>query len=154
MVEMKVQGVGVDTANRPVVVLREASGERQLPIWIGPMEAHAIAAGLSGNKPPRPMTHDLLCSVLKEAGCAVEGLQICDVRESVYYAQLYIRVGKKTQGIDCRPSDGIAVAVRVDAPISIPDVLLDKINSEQELDIERADERGSLLVDPGDATIH
>lgn len=118
------------------------------------MEAHAIAAELSGNKPPRPMTHDLLCSVLKEAGCAVEGLQICDVRESVYYAQLYIRVGKKTQGIDCRPSDGIAVAVRVDAPISIPDVLLDKINSEQELDIERADERGGLLVDPGDATIH
>ncbi len=150
MVEMKVEGVGVDTANRPVVVLREASGERQLPIWIGPTEAHAIAAELTGSKPPRPMTHDLLCSLLKEAGCAVQGLQICDVRESVYYAQLYIRVGEKTKGIDCRPSDGIAIAVRVDAPISIPDVLLDKITSGQALDVER----GSLPVDPGDTTIH
>jgi len=150
MVEMKVEGVGVDTANRPVVVLREASGKRQLPIWIGPMEAHAIAAELSGEKPPRPMTHDVLCSILKEAGCTVAGLQICDVRESVYYAQLCITVGKQIKQIDCRPSDGIAVAVRVDAPISIPAVLLDKIDSGQGLDIER----GSTLVDPGDATIH
>ena len=138
------------TANRPVVVLREASGKRQLPIWIGPMEAHAIAAELSGEKPPRPMTHDVLCSVLKEAGCTVAGLQICAVRQSVYYAQLCITVGKQIKQIDCRPSDGIAVAVRVDAPISIPDALLAKIDSGQGLDIER----GSTLVDPGDATIH
>jgi bifunctional DNase/RNase len=154
MVEMKVEGLGLDTSNRPVVVLREASGKRQLPIWVGPMEAHAIAAELTGSSPPRPMTHDLLCAVLKEVGCAVQGLQICDVRERVYYAQLYMTVGKQMKQVDCRPSDGIAVALRVDAPISIPDALLEKLSSEQELDIERTGERGSTLVEPRDATIH
>jgi bifunctional DNase/RNase len=117
------------------------------------MEAQAIAAELNGNKPPRPMTHDLLCSVLKETGCTVAGVQISDVRESVYYAQLCITVGKQIKQVDCRPSDGIAVAVRADAPISIPDALLAKISSRQDLDIEHAGQRGSTPVDPGDATI-
>ncbi len=154
MVEMKVEGVGVDTNNRPVVVLQDESGERRLPIWIGPLEASAIAAELTGNTPPRPMTHDLLCSVLKEVGCVVEGIQICDVREGVYYAQLYVTVGEETKTIDCRPSDGIAIAVRIDAPISIPDALLEKLSFVHGLDVERDRPRASELVDPGDATIH
>jgi len=154
MAEMKVEEVGLDVNNQPVVVLREVSGRRQLPIWIGLMEAHAIATQLTGDKPSRPRTHDLLCSLLTEMGCAVEGVQICDVRGSIYYAQLNMRVGKQSKRIDCRPSDGIAVAVRVDAPISIPDALLDKINSGQELDIERGGEDGTWLVDSGDTTIH
>jgi bifunctional DNase/RNase len=154
MAEMKVEEVGLDMSNRPVVVLREVSGKRQLPIWIGPIEAHAIATRLAGNKPSRPMTHDLLCALLTEMSCAVEGVQICDVRGSIYYAQLNIRVGKQSKPIDCRPSDGIAVAVLVGAPISIPDALLDKLSSEQELDIERTGEGGTLPVDSGDTTIH
>jgi bifunctional DNase/RNase len=154
MVEMMVEEVGVDRKSRPVVVLREASGERQLPIWVGPMEADAIAAGLTSSKPPRPMTHDLLCSVLRESGCAVEGLQISGVREGICYAHLHVRVGRKTKEIDCRLSDGVAVAIRVGAPILIPEALLDNISSGQQLSMEQAVERGSLPSDPGDVTIH
>lgn len=154
MVEMKVQGIGVDTANRPVVLLRETAGTRQLPIWIGPMEAVAIADHLRGNRPPRPMTHDLLCSLVTQVGCSIEMLRISDLKESVYYAQLYVKTARDTQAVDCRPSDGIAVALRAEVPITMPDELLDRIRSEHEIVVEETDTGGDLHVDSGDETIH
>lgn len=154
MVEMNVQGIGVDTSNRPVVLLRESAGNRQLPIWIGPMEAVAIADHLRGNQPERPMTHDLLCSLLSEVGCAIEMLTISDLKESVYHAQLYVRAGEETHAVDCRPSDGIAVALRAQAPITMPDDLLERIRSEHEIVVEETNQESTFPVDSGDETIH
>lgn len=100
-----------------VVVLLDPAGERILPIWIGAVEGNAIALGIQGTKAPRPMSHDLLCNILGAIGAEIHKVVITDLKDNVFYALLCLRVRGEELHLDCRPSDAIALAVRVGAPI-------------------------------------
>ena len=102
-----------------VVVLREAESRRYLPIWIGNFEADAIALAMQGHEPQRPMTHDLLKSVFSELGSTISHIVINDIQDSTFFARIVVEQGSHTIEIDARPSDAIALAVRVDAPIYV-----------------------------------
>lgn len=119
MMEVKVETVAQDPLNRPVVVLREPESNRVLPIWIGQAEAWAIALELRGEKPPRPMTHDLMRNMLGELGVQVNRIVIHDLIDGTYYATIYLEHDGKSHEIDSRPSDALALALRVGAPIFI-----------------------------------
>lgn len=122
MLQLDVVGIRVERpGNNPVVVLREVDGERYLPIWIGATEAAAIAYAQEGVRVARPLTHDLLCSVIAELGHEVEQVRITAIDDGVYYAELVFANGAV---VSSRPSDAIAVAVRVGAPIyAVEDVM-------------------------------
>jgi len=126
VIEVTVAHLGLDrTTNAPVVILREKDGVRILPIWIGPAEASAIAMEMQGMKAPRPMTHDLLKQVVSGLGAELRRLVIADVRENTYYAELHLtRGGDDRFLVDSRPSDGIALALRLHAPIFAAEALL------------------------------
>jgi bifunctional DNase/RNase len=126
LVEVRVQSLALDrTTNTPVVILQELDGERVLPIWIGPGEASAIAMQLAEMEFARPLTHDLLCSVLKSLGGAVQKVIITRVEKSTYYAELIVQRNGDLYSLDARPSDSIAVALRSDARIFADDELLE-----------------------------
>ncbi len=128
LVEVRVQSLGMDRSNdTPVVVLRELEGERILPIWIGAAEASAIAMELAEAEFARPLTHDLLVSVLKTLGGKLERIVITRVEENTYYAELVIHRGDEVLTVDARPSDSIAVALRTDAGIFTEEELLDRV---------------------------
>ena len=116
---MELLGVRLELpANAPVVLLREQQGERRvLPIYIGPEEARAIALALEGVTTPRPMTHDLLRDVLDATEARVVSITVTELRESTFYAEIEIESGGKMVRVSSRPSDAVALAVRVDAPI-------------------------------------
>jgi uncharacterized protein len=116
---MELLGVRLELpANAPVVLLREQGGERRvLPIYIGPEEARAIALALEGVSTPRPMTHDLFRDVLGAVDVKVLRITVTDLRESTFFAELELQAGDKTVTVSSRPSDAVALAVRVDAPI-------------------------------------
>ncbi len=125
MIEVKVAHLGLDrNTNTPVVILQEKEGERVLPIWIGPAEAQAIAMELAGMKFSRPLTHDLLKQVIVGLGADLRRVLITQVKESTYYAELHIHREDHVVQIDARPSDSIAVALRLKAPIFTYDDLL------------------------------
>jgi uncharacterized protein len=131
MVEVKVQSLGLDrTSNTPVVILQENGGQRVLPIWIGPGEASAIAMELAGMKFARPLTHDLFASVILGLGGALQRVLITKVVENTYYAELIIRRGSELISVDARPSDSIAIALRMTAPIFTTDDLLENTSIE------------------------
>ena len=135
LVDVSVQSLALDrTTNTPVVILQELEGDRVLPIWIGPGEASAIAMQLADMEFERPLTHDLLCSVLKGLGGALQKVIITKVEQSTYYAELIVRRNGEVFSLDARPSDSIAVALRVQARIFADDELL------EEATIEIADE--------------
>jgi uncharacterized protein len=138
LVEVKVQSLALDrTTNTPVVILQELDGERVLPIWIGPGEASAIAMQLADMEFSRPLTHDLLCAVLKGLGGALQKVIITKVEASTYYAEMIVRRNGEVFSLDARPSDSIAVALRVAARIFAQDSLL------EEATIEVADEESA-----------
>lgn len=117
---VRVQGLFVDPiSERPILVLRHEEDHRVLPIWIGPNEAHAIAVRLEGVEAPRPMTHDLLQDVVEGLGASVLKVLICDLRDNTYYAQIILVAGGRETTVDARPSDAVALAVRVGAPILV-----------------------------------
>ncbi len=125
LVEVKVQSLGLDRAsNTPVVILRETEGERILPIWIGPGEASAIAMRLADMNFSRPLTHDLLAHVLNGLGGSLRRVVITRVEENTYYAELVIQRNGDVFTVDARPSDSIAVALRLEAEIFADDSLL------------------------------
>jgi len=131
MVEVKVQSLGLDrTSNTPVVILQESGGQRVLPIWIGPGEASAIAMELAGMKFARPLTHDLFASVILGLGGALQRVLITRVVDNTYYAELIIRRGSELISVDARPSDSIAIALRMTAPIFTTDDLLENTSIE------------------------
>ncbi len=118
MVEMEVVNVFLDRSRgAPVVVLRTVGGDKYLPIWIGPPEAAAIAAELEHLTPARPLTHDLLVSVISNLGAEVRYVLISDLIDQTYYARVLLVPNGKAVEIDARPSDAIALALRADAPI-------------------------------------
>ncbi len=127
MLEVTVAHLGLDrTNNTPVVILREKGGARVLPIWIGPAEASAIALELQGVKAPRPLTHDLLKQVIVGLGGDLRRVVISSVKENTYFAELLIRRDDHVFQVDARPSDSIALALRLNAPIFTSDQLLDE----------------------------
>jgi bifunctional DNase/RNase len=150
LVEVKVQSLALDrTTNTPVVILQELDGERVLPIWIGPGEASAIAMQLADMEFSRPLTHDLLCSVMKGLGGSLQKVIITKVESSTYYAELIVRRNGEVFSLDARPSDSIAVALRVAAKIFAQDDLL------EEAAIEVPDEGPAASSEPkGDTPSH
>jgi len=126
VIEVRVAHLGLDrTTNTPVVILQEQGGDRVLPIWIGPAEASAIAMELAGMKFARPLTHDLLKLVIVGLGADLRKVIITQVKDNTYYAELHIYRGDAVVNIDARPSDSIAVALRLKAPIFTSDELLE-----------------------------
>ena len=139
MREVDVIGVRVEMpSNQPIVLLREVTGDRYLPIWIGAVEATAIAFAQQGVVPPRPLTHDLLKSVIEATGNDLTEIRITEVRDGVYYATLAFASGVE---VSARPSDAVALAVRTGAPIFGADDLLDEVGieipDEQEDEVEK-----------------
>ena len=127
MVRMRVAHLGLDrSTNTPVVILREEDGERTLPIWIGAPEANAIALELQGVKPERPLTHDLMKHLVTGLGGELRRVVIAALRENTYLAQLFIYRGSEVFEVDARPSDSIALALRMNAPIFTNEDLLDR----------------------------
>jgi bifunctional DNase/RNase len=131
LVEVRVQSLGLDrSSNTPVVILEEVGGERVLPIWIGPGEASAIAMQLADMEFSRPLTHDLLVAVLNGLGGTLKKVVITRVEKNTYYAELLIHRNGEVISVDARPSDSIAVALRVDARIFAQDELLERASIE------------------------
>ena len=125
MIEVRVAHLGLDrTTNTPVVILQERDGERVLPIWIGPAEASAIAMELAGVKFARPLTHDLLKQLIVGLGAELRKVVITQVKDNTYFAELHIYRGDTVIQIDARPSDSIALALRLKSPIFTSDTLL------------------------------
>lgn len=137
LIEMVVERVGVmEIGYQPVIILKEKGGELYLPIWIGPLEANAISVVLEGIEMPRPLTPDLLCSILDRMGVSVDYIVINDLKNNTYYANISANANWAQMEIDARPSDAIAIALRVRAPIYVEKSVLDKagIQPEQETD--------------------
>lgn len=124
---MELLGVRLELpANAPVVLLREQSGDRVLPIYIGPEEAKAIALALEGVPVPRPMTHDLLRDTVVALGASLTRVTVTELRDRTFYAELELQIEGRTVRVSSRPSDAIAFAVRVDAPIYASEDVLDE----------------------------
>ena len=122
MRQMKVDKLGIDLLTHdPVVILKDLEGKRYLPILIGPFEATAIALALEGTVVPRPLSHDLMRNLLESLSAKLEQIVIHDIKEATFYAKLIVRTNGEVQEIDARPSDGIALALRMHAPIFVSD---------------------------------
>lgn len=124
---MVISGLTVDPlTNSPIVILKEINGEKSLPIWIGLLEATAIASELEGIQFSRPMTHDLMKDILTLVGVNVKKIEVCDLKNNTYYALIYINHNNKEITIDARPSDALALSLRVNAPIFVEDEVIKK----------------------------
>src|SRR5687767_4065179 len=133
MIEVTVARLGLDSStNSYVVILQEKGGERLLPIWIGQPEAESIAVQINNIKRERPLTHDLCKNLIIGLGGVLSRVQITKVQKSTYYAELHIQRGDNIVQIDARPSDGIAVALRLAAPIFAQESLLTAIAAEDD----------------------
>ena len=134
-VEMKVKFLTFDsTSNGFVVLLMDLANKKGLPIWIGPFEANAIATKLKKIGPHRPMTHDLIHSILKNLESQVVKIVVNDLKENTYYALIYLNRKGEEIVIDSRPSDAIAIALSVDAPIFVSDQVIEKART---IDMEK-----------------
>jgi hypothetical protein len=126
-IEVVVESVRVHMlSSQHVVILKEVGGDRYLPIWIGPWEANAIAMRLQGVSPERPLTHDLFVSVLRDLGASVRAVLIVDLAEETFHARILLEAPGGTREIDARPSDAIALAVRVGAPVYAAEAVMDR----------------------------
>jgi len=129
-IEMKVKGLVVDPISKmPIVVLQELNSEKMLPIWIGVFEANAIALKIENISTPRPMTHDLLKTFFDKLDLSIEKIVVNDVRNNTFYALIHCRHQNKNVVIDSRPSDAIALALRMSAPIFVEDEVVKKAHS-------------------------
>ena len=132
MVEMHVEGLSLDPQTRkPIVILRQNDGKGLLPLWVGAMEAMTISLVLNGEELPRPLAHDLLLMVAKALNGTLTGVDIVDYRDGIYYAVLLLRGPAGLISVDCRPSDGIALALRASVPIRVKAEVLEKAAREQ-----------------------
>ncbi len=122
MRQMKVDKLGIDLLTHdPVVILKDLEGKRYLPILIGPFEATAIALALEGTAVPRPLSHDLMRNLLESLSAKLEQVVVHDIKDSTFFAKLVVRTNGEVQEIDARPSDSIALALRMHAPIFVSD---------------------------------
>jgi len=127
LIEMSVKGLLIDPVqNVPIIILRDAGNERALPIWVGPVEANAIALQIENVTPARPMTHDLLRNLLEELGARLTRVVITELRGSTFYAYLELRRDGEVLFVDARPSDAIALSMRARAPIFVESKVLEQ----------------------------
>ncbi len=125
--EMKISGLTMDPqTNTPIVVLKDLKSEVSLPIWIGLLEATAIATELEQVQFSRPMTHDLIKNLMAHLGVKVEKVEVCDLRDNTFYAWIYLNVNGKQTRIDSRPSDALAIALRAKAKIYVDEKVIEK----------------------------
>ena len=138
MQEMDLLGVRVEMpANAPMVLLRERSGGgRTVPIFIGAPEATSIAMALDGVETPRPMTHDLMRDVLEALAADLDRVVVTELHEKTFYAELHLVAGGERRVVSCRPSDGIAVAVRTGTPIFVHDDVIEEVGFVDGEDVE------------------
>ncbi len=142
MIELSLVGVRVELpSNQPIVLLKEAAGDRYLPIWIGAVEATAIAFALQGIETPRPMTHDLMRDMLTESKIQVEKIVISDLVDQTFYATISMSSGNGSVEVSSRPSDAIALAVRLSTPIYAAEEVLEQagieLRDDEETEVEK-----------------
>ena len=126
-IEMTIKGLMVDpVTNTPIVVLRDAEGQKVLPIWVGVFEANAIAVQIENVPTPRPMTHDLLKNIIYDLHATVERIVVTDLKENTFFALIHLTVGGERVVIDARPSDAIALALRASAPIFVEERVIEQ----------------------------
>jgi len=126
-IPMAISGITVDPlTNSPIVILKAVEGDQTLPIWIGLLEATAIASELEGIKFSRPMTHDLLRNMMEMVEIKVLKIEVCDLKNNTYYALIHFSQGEREMTIDARPSDALALSLRVNAPIFVSDKVIDQ----------------------------
>ena len=125
-IEMTIKGLMVDpVTNMPIILLRDAEGQKVLPIWVGIYEANAIALQIENVSTPRPMTHDLLKNVIGDLKGTVRKIVVSDLKDNTFFALIYLEVNGETVAIDARPSDAIALALRARAPIFVEESVID-----------------------------
>lgn len=124
---MFIKGLMIDpVTNMPIVILRDEDGQRTLPIWVGPVEANAIALQIENVAPPRPMTHDLLRNVLVDVGATLTRVVISDLKDGTFFAYLHLVRDGEASYVDARPSDALALSLRVKAPVFVETAVLDQ----------------------------
>jgi bifunctional DNase/RNase len=127
---MSIRGLMIDPiTNMPIVILKDAEDQRTLPIWVGPVEANAIAIQMENIVTPRPMTHDLLVRLVTDLGATLERVVVADLSENTFYAQLVLRRGEDVVLVDARPSDALAVALRTKARVFVSSHVLERAQS-------------------------
>jgi bifunctional DNase/RNase len=125
--EMKVRGLALDPlSNMPIIILKDEEDKRSLPIWVGIFEANAIALELEKIATPRPQTHDLIKNILEAVTATVTKIVVTDLKENTFYALLHLKIGETEYTVDSRPSDAIALALRVAAPIYVDEDVVRK----------------------------
>ena len=142
MIELSLVGVRVELpSNQPIVLLKESQGDRYLPIWIGAVEATAIAFALQGVETPRPMTHDLMRDILNEMDTEVESIVISELVDQTFFALIKMTSNGKQAEVSSRPSDAIALAVRINAPLYASEEVLEaagiELKDEEESEVEK-----------------
>jgi hypothetical protein len=157
VIEVSIDSIRVSLMSpHRVVILKDTTSDRYLPIWIGPCESDAITAELQSQTSPRPLTHDLLKTMISTLRARVRHIMISDLRDDVYFARVVVDQDGRTLEIDSRPSDAIALAVRVRVPIYVNDLVMDRaaITPDQEVEsetpataVEPNDERLSIFKD-------
>jgi bifunctional DNase/RNase len=132
MIQMKVEGMLFDPrSNMYILLLKEVSGNRTLPIWIGKPEADSIALALGKVETPRPLTHDLIKNIADSLKMKITKIIITEIQDNTYYALLCLNDGKKETLVDSRPSDAVAVSLRVNAPIFVEERVLEQKSSDE-----------------------
>ena len=154
LIEMFIKGLMIDPANNmPIVILRDDGNQRTLPIWVGPVEANAIALQIENVAPARPMTHDLLTNVIGDLGGLLKRVVISDLREGTFFAYLEVELRGELLLIDSRPSDALALSLRTRVPVYVDTAVLDQANPldvpSDEADRERL-QRWLESLDPDD----
>ncbi|MFH1673893.1 MAG: bifunctional nuclease family protein [Pseudomonadota bacterium] len=128
--EMKVSGLTIDpVSNAPIMILKSSDGKLSLPIWIGLLEATAIATELESVRFSRPMTHDLFKTVMENLNVTMSKIEVCDLKDNTFYATIYFQGNNKEFAIDARPSDAIALALRMGSPIYVHDQVIQNSKS-------------------------
>ncbi|MEX2486385.1 MAG: bifunctional nuclease family protein [Nitriliruptoraceae bacterium] len=145
MIEMELVGVRVELpANQPIVLLKERDGQRYLPIWVGAVEATAIAFALQGVDTPRPLTHDLFVSVIDELGASLTAVHVTDLRDGTFHAELHLSIDGREVSVSSRPSDAIALASRLD---DVPIYSAETVLEEAGIEIDTSELDGETSVD-------
>jgi bifunctional DNase/RNase len=134
-IEMRIGGLTLDPVTKtPIVILKDAENKLTLPIWVGLMEATAMATELEGIKMARPMTHDLLRDLISQLGGEIESIEVTELRDNTYYATICLQVGDKKLSVDSRPSDAISLALRTKSPIFVAKQVLEASDVLQQLE--------------------
>ena len=149
-IKMKISGLTIDPfTNMPIVILKDEAGKIALPVWIGLIEASAIAVEFERSGSPRPLTHDLIRQLLEELNAQVEHVEITDLADNTFFAELHVVAGPKSFVLDCRPSDALAIAIRTQSAILVHQAVIDKTReiqaSQQNADEAREQKWAEIL---------